>query len=239
MSDRPADHHGDEFVHGHLVDLTCADEFAVTEHRHPVADLMDLLQTVGDINDADSLLFEAVDGGEELLDLTVREGSRRLVHNEDLGLDGEGLGHLHHLLLGHAQADDLGPGVNVHIQAVQQLQTLGMHPGLIQEPPAMGKPALKDVLGHAHVGHQIELLVDDADAEFLRLARVDQAYFLAVQDDRPGIGRVGAGQYLHQRGFSRPVFAQEDVHLPGVQVKVHIAERQDAGKSLSDSFCLE
>ena len=79
----------------------------------------------------------------------------------------------------------------------------------------MGKPALKDVLGHAHVGHQIELLVDDADAKFLRLARVDQAYLLAVQDDRPGIGRVGASQYLHQRGLSRSVFTQEDVHLPG------------------------
>ena len=63
------------------------------------ADLEDLLQEVGDVDDPDPLGLEAADQVHERVRLLQAEGAGRLVHDDDLGLPVTGLHDLQHLLL--------------------------------------------------------------------------------------------------------------------------------------------
>ena len=46
-----SDHHGDQSGHRHVGNIGRRDLPAVTQHRHPVADLRDLLEPVRDVDD--------------------------------------------------------------------------------------------------------------------------------------------------------------------------------------------
>ena len=62
------------------------DGAAVLEHGDPVADLADLLQPVGDVDDGDVLGSEVADHPEEVLDLLLVEHRGRLVEDEQPGV---------------------------------------------------------------------------------------------------------------------------------------------------------
>ena len=53
--------------------------------------------------------------------------------------------------------------------------------------------------------------------------------------DRSRIGRMGAGQDLQKRRFARAVFAEQRVDLSRPDFKMHVFERQHAGKALADA----
>jgi hypothetical protein len=96
-------HQADELGNGGAARGERRHAASVPHHRHAIADAGDLLQAVGDVDDGRARGAQALDGGEELVDLRGREGGGRLVHDEDAHLLGEGLRHLDHLLMGDAQ----------------------------------------------------------------------------------------------------------------------------------------
>ena len=53
------------------------------------------------------------------------------------------------------------------------------------------------------------------DAPLLRLARVAEADFFAVEEDRPGVGLIGAGEDLHQGALAGAVLADDGMDLTG------------------------
>src|SRR2546426_2351616 len=63
-----ADHRRHEVRLADLGYLACQHESAVTEHAHPVADLVDLLEVVGDVQDANAAFAHAAHPVEEALD---------------------------------------------------------------------------------------------------------------------------------------------------------------------------
>lgn len=86
-----------------------------------------------------------------------------------------------------------------------------------------------DVLGYAHVRHQVELLEHHADAQLQGGLRVlDNGLFKfpgpVRQVDVPSVRAVDAGQDLHQRRFSGSVLAHQHMHLARAQLKVHAAQ---------------
>ena len=97
----------------------------------------------------------------------------------------------------------------------------------------------EDVLGDGLVGGEVELLVDDRDAEVLGLGRIMDLHRLAVDADLAGIALICAGQDLDEGRLAGAVLAGERHHLAGVEGQVHVVEGLDAAEPLADSARLE
>src|SRR5271166_2153967 len=67
-----------------------------------------------------------------------------------------------------------------------------------------------------------------------RVERRGELDLLALEPERAGIGRVDAGDDLHQRRLASAVLAHERVHVPTFQPKRHAVERQHAGKGFAN-----
>jgi hypothetical protein len=126
------------------------------------------------------------------------------------------------------------------VQAVDQLPRPGVEPALVEEQPGPARLAPdEDVLRDREVGHQVELLVDDADPELLGVLGTVDGHPLPVEEELALVGRVDAGQQLHQRGLAGAVLADQRQHLAAAQVEVHVLERLDAGEALGDPAHLQ
>ena len=109
-------------------------------------------------------------------------------------------------------------------------------PRAIEKTAAHRFDAEHDVLDHAEIRHEIELLIDHADAErFRRLAARRSRPARRRCRSSPPSARIRAGENLHQRRFARAVLADERVHFTATTSKRDAVERADAGKRLHDA----
>ena len=70
------------------------------------------------VDHGDAALAERVDGFKQRGDLVVGERGRRFIHQDDVGLAGQGLGDLDHLHLRHGEAAHRLVGVQVRVQSL-------------------------------------------------------------------------------------------------------------------------
>ena len=191
---------------------------------------------MGDVDDADAFRGEAADDAEEAVAFGGREGGGGLVHDQDAGLEREGLGDLDQLLLAHAQAGDAGLGVELDAEAGEELSGGGDHGAAVEEEAGAERfAAEEDVGGDAELGDEVELLVDDGDARPFGVADAGEADGGAVDQDLAGVGGLDAGEDLHQRRLAGAVLAHERVHLAGAEVEVDAVERGHPGEMLGDA----
>ena len=154
------------------------------------------------------------------------------VQDQHLARDADRAGDGHDLLDGHRIAAQIAVHVDVQAIAGQRLARLGAHGAGVDQAEPAGFVPEHQVLRDRQVGQQVHLLIDGADAQFLRLQggpRVDRG---TVQRDRAPVAAIGAGQALDQRGFSRAVLAQQSVDLARRDVEVDIVQRARAWKHL-------
>ena len=88
-------------------------------------------------------------------------------------------------------------------------------------------------------GHQVELLVDHADAQRLRFVGRGEGDLLAGHPDAARVCVVRTGQDLHQGGLARPVLTHDGVDLASADGQGHVVERLDAREALADARHLE
>ncbi|MNL78205.1 hypothetical protein D3C87_2045390 [compost metagenome] len=74
--------------------------------------------------------------------------------------------------------------------------------------------------------------MDGGDAQRGSRMRRRQGDQLPANADFTGIGLVDAGQRLDQRGFPRPVLADQRSDFAGIEFQRHIMERPHAGEAL-------
>jgi hypothetical protein len=153
---------------------------------------------VRDEDHAEILLLEAADDLEERGHLGVGQGRGWLIHDHDPGVVGECLGDLDHLLLGNAQITHQRARIEPDAEPIEQLAGIAAERAAIDHAAAARFPADEDVFLHRHVREEVELLVDDRDAELLRLVRIGQRDRRALDLDRAGIRGIDAGEDLHQ-----------------------------------------
>ncbi|MPM59588.1 hypothetical protein SDC9_106432 [bioreactor metagenome] len=103
---------------------------------------------------------------------------------------------------------------------------------LIKKDTACGFAPDEDILRNGEILEQVELLMDNAHAEALRLRGGVDFNFFAEEFDRTAILGVDTGQNLHQRAFARAVFTDQREHLARVERQIHAVERMYAGKEL-------
>ena len=85
---------------------------SIPEHRDPVDNLVELLQSVRNIHNADAIGLQLPENPEENLHLFFRKCRGRLIQNQHLGLHRQRLGNLCHLLLGHAEIPHFFVGIH-------------------------------------------------------------------------------------------------------------------------------
>ena len=233
--DRTADHEPDDLGNFRRGRLERVDILAVAHDGDAVGDALELIHAVRDVDDADAGLLELADEDEQIVDLRVGQDGGRLVENEQLRvLMGQRLCDLDHLLLGDRERLDDGLRIKVEMQLFKQSLRHGVLLRLVDERAFHRLAADKDVFRHGQVLHEVQLLVDDADAERLRVARAVDLDLLAKKLDRAAVARVDAGQHLHERRFAGAVFADERHDLALADLELRIVQRVDAREVFLD-----
>jgi hypothetical protein len=135
-------HHGDQAVAVCFRGRHGGDVPAIAKDRDVVGDLEDLVHLVGDVNDRDALVLERADDLEQMGNFALGNGRGRLVHDDQAGIVGNGLGDLDHLRVGDAQIAHHGVGVDVDLQPLQQRFGVGDHLLLVDQPkrPSGSRP---------------------------------------------------------------------------------------------------
>ncbi len=230
-----ADHHLDQGLGAELGALEHPGIAAVAQHRDPVGQLVDLGHAVADVDQRDALGAQLADQREQPLGLARREGRGRLVEHQDLGPGVQGAGDLDQLLLGDRQRADRGLGPERRAQALEHRPAAGGHRLAVDQAAAVQLGAEMDVLGHAQVGGEAELLVDDRDAVALGGDRVGDLHRHPVDLDRAArVGLVGAGEDLHQGRLAGAVLAHQRQHLATPRPQLDPVQRPHSRKRLRD-----
>ena len=86
---------------------------------------------------------------------------------------------------------------------------------------------------------EVELLIDRADAECLRITRRIERDRTAIDENLAGIARARAAEHPHQRRLAGAVLAEQHVHFAALQVERHIVQRANAWELFRDASHFE
>ena len=100
----------------------------------------------------------------------------------------------------------------------------------VDESGAARQVAEEDVLRHAHLGHEVQFLIDDRDARRERGGGIAECLGAAPEGQPAGGRAVRAAQNLEQRGLAGAIFTHERMDRAGVHVEGDIRQRLDAGE---------
>ena len=163
---------------------------------------------------------------------------RRLVHDQDAGVERERLGDLDGLLLGDRQAPGRLLDVELDAEPLEDRLGIALHLPAVDDPPAVAM-ADEDVLGDRQVGEDHRLLVDRDDPQCLRIEGARDRSRLTVDDELAGVRLLDAGHHLDQRRLAGPVLADEGVHLARVERERRTVERLGRAEAPGDAAYLD
>ena len=225
----PPHHQGGDLPFAGLSGLHYLHQTAALHHAHSVADLHDLRQPVGDQNHGHALLLhDAADDPEQVVRFLRGQHGGGLIQNQHLRAGTQGLEDLHPLLQPHAEL--AGHIVRIHVQAVGLGQLSHSVPGRLKiiAQAFFRFVAQQDILCHGKAGHQLEVLMHHAYAHlhglFRAMLRPD---LFPVNENFAHGDRLHPVQQIHQRTFSRAVFAHQREYLAplNAQADVVIGQR--------------
>ena len=236
----PVRHQTDQLRHGNVHDIPRGHVASVAEDGHALPDAKHLLHPVRDVHHGHAACGQASDRVEQLPDLALAQGGRRLVHDEDARLVGQRPCDLDHLLLREPEAAHAGIGIQRYTQIGEYSRCLTPHPRPVEHagPPGRGL-AQEDVLRHGEVWNETELLIDRADAELSRPVRIAEIGRTAVEEDLASVPAHGTAEDLHQRGLAGAVLAEERMHFAGAHLQGGVGQRLNAGILLADAAHLQ
>ena len=209
-----------------------AHAFALAQDGHPVADGQHLVQLVGDDDDGAALGLHLAQNGKQLVGLLRGEHGGGLVQNQDLRAPVQHLQNLHGLLFRNAHLVHRLLRVDFQTVIGAQLLDLGLQ-GLFARQLAGG--AQHDVLHGGEHLHQLEVLVDHADAQILRVHRGADAHRLPGHEDLAVVRMIDAGDHIHQGSFAAAVFAQQRQDLAVLYVQLDAVVGHHAAEPLGDA----
>ncbi len=214
-----AEHVLDQGATVDLVDLVRRDPLPVTQHGHAVAQLEDLVEPVRDEDDAPPLRDEVACRPEHALDLRLAERCRGLVEDQEARVADEESRDLDELAL--PDRERLDRGAELHVTEAELVEDLAR--ALRQAAPAVHErhvhAAEVDVVLHAELGDEAELLVDERDPVRLGVLRVPQGELLPLEADHALVGPDEPHEGLDERALPRAVVAADCVHLARAHVQ--------------------
>ena len=230
----PAHHHLGQFLLAGARHVHGADVLALAQDGAAVGHRLDLVELVGDEEDALALGPEAPHNIHQLVDLLGGEDGGGLVEDQNLIFAVEHIEDLGTLL--HTDGDVLHQGVRVHHESVLLGEGHHLLPGvvLLQEGPLGGLHAHDDVVQDREDVHQLEVLVHHADSQLVGVVGILDGDLPAILFDDALLGLVESEEHAHQCGLAGAVFAQQRVDLTLFQLQRDIVVCDNAGKPLGD-----
>ena len=107
------DHESNHGFMVHLFTPKFARIFTIPQNSDVIRKLLDLTQSVGNVNHADTPVPQVLDHDEKILRLCLRQTRGRFVHDQNTGIDRQGFGNLNHLLPAYSQISNQSIRVNV------------------------------------------------------------------------------------------------------------------------------
>lgn len=204
------------------------DVLALAQDGHAIGDGEHLAELVGDDNNRLAVLAHGAQHRKELFNLLRGEHGGRLVEHEDIRPPIQRLDNLHGLLFRN------GHVVNFlfRVQRKPVFFADGANPG--GHGPAVERDAARqaqdDVLRRGQHVHELEMLVNHADAQLKRVPGRTDADLPPVDLDFTAVRIVNAGEHVHQRGFSAAVLAQQgqDFAPAHLQMRVMVCDNPAA-----------
>ena len=235
VRDLPAHHHLDKLGLGQVGRIICGNILSVTVHTDPVANGKDLRHAVRDVDNGNALLLELADMVEEQLHFPLRNGGGRLIHDDHLGVDRDGLDDLDELALCHREVPQRLLGRHVQAALLDQLLRLFDLSLLIHQAVFPDLPAHKDIFVHGHVQDRIQLLMDHRNAHIHSFLGIGHMIGLSVEEDlSAGIFRINSHQDLHQGGLSGTVFSHQCMDFTGLHLQLHMVQCHNTRKGFAD-----
>ncbi len=170
------------------------------------------------------------------------ERRRRLVHDDELGVQHHGLGHRHRLPLAAGQrADQLADVAHRDDpQVLQRLLGRLLHGHLVQQQMPPHLVAEEHVLHDVQVVAERQILVDGRDpGRRWHLVGARKCTGRPCQIMLPRGGLPDPRDRLDQGGLARPVVPDQGRDLPGRDVEVDSAERRHRAEVLADAAQLQ
>ena len=244
--ERASDHQADNLIAARLGCHAFAGVAAVAQHDEAVGHLRHLLDEVRDVHDCEALLLEPANQLEQLLYVVVREAARRLVEHEHAATECQRARDFHELLRRRRQLADRRVEGNIRVPELLERRPRRAADRIAvndaeraQHPLPRGLDAERDVVHHAQVRRERQLLINHRHAGLARLARISRRVRRAVQRHRSGIGNDGAGKNRHQRALARAVLPDERAHFPAAHSEVDTVERDGAAERLAHAAHFE
>jgi hypothetical protein len=147
------------------------DEAAVAHHDHFVGHLLHFVELVRDVDDGHAIGAQLRDQLEQALGLAGRERGGGLVHDQQARAAGDGLGDLDQLLLGDDELAHLGARIDLQADGRDRGGRIALHRRVVEQPALFLLVAEEDVLRDGQVFGEVELLVDQHDAQRFGIAR--------------------------------------------------------------------
>ena len=234
--DFTANHVGDDLIHGSIPEIHGIDVLTVTHNGDPIHNVLQLFQSVGNIDDSAAIFSQLPNDTEEFINFLGCQRRGRFIHDQNLGIDGKSLCNFHHLLLGNRQITNHLAGINVNSQIIQISLCFCFHGLFIHHESLHQFPAKEHIFSHRQMGAHIQLLVDDRHTKLLGLLGRQVTVLLAKDFHRAAVSGIDTAQDLHQRGFTCTVFTQQSHHLARAQFEVNIIQSFYAGKAFVDAM---
>ena len=207
-------------------------QLSAADNRAAVGHCLYLVQLVRDYHDGFSFLHKIPDNPHEFVDFLRSQNRRRLVKNQDVGVAVEHFQNLHTLLHSHGNVLNLHVGIDVQsVLFAKRLDSCGSLLSVQDESAFLSQDY---VLGNRKVSHKLKVLVDHSDSKPRRVIRILYRNFLSADFYRSPVGMIKPEQDAHQRGFSRPVLAQNRMNLAVPHLKRNIIVRDNTRKFLPD-----
>ena len=232
--DLSPNHHCSQFLLRDGFRVGFADQFTSPQHGDAVGDAENLLELMGDEDNRLSLAAEQLHHGEETFYLLRRQNGSRLVENQDIGLPVERLEDFDALLKTDGEVLDYCVGVDRHVVPFGQLTDVCRDALPVEEAFADALAAQHDVVDNTHHGHQLEVLMDHADAQLYCVAGRLHLYAASI-DQNFALGRlIEAVDNVHQGGLAGPIFAEQGQYLAATERQIDLLVGDDSGEELGD-----
>ena len=211
------------------------DHSALAQDGRGVAEIADLVELVGDVENARSLGRELAQHAKELADRERRQHRRGLVHDQELRLLEQVSHHLDPLLFTDGKGVHGARGIDGDAVAGGDL------PGALRNCAEIARPRQGecDVLRHAEGGEEREVLEHHADAERPRVCRGPDGGRDTFPEDAARVRAHHAVDDLHQRALAGTVLSEQRVNRPGGDREVDPVVRDDGGERLADALELQ
>ncbi len=235
VRDLAPDHLGDEPLARHVGQrFVRRDLAAVAKDRARIAQPVDLVHPVRDVDQRAALRTQVVDQLEQHFRLAMRQRARRFVERDHARVAHQRLADLDHLPLRDRQPPEPRIGIEIDAHLGEPLAHVTLRLAFPHPAERVRQAAEQQVFRDRQVGHVLQFLVNHRDAGRDRRGRIRELHGLAVDQHAARIGLIFAAENLQQRRLARAVLAHQAMHLARMHVERNAVECAHAGKHLAD-----